>query len=698
MSELQDMKNLKKLSVSQFNPLEKISTPAVIAKLNRLGISRPEDLLVFFPIRYEDETQIFEIMDAPEREPVQIEVTVIQAKVEFRPRRQLVVTVEDCSGRAILRFLHFYPSQQRALEPGSRIRALGELRTGRQRIREMVHPKCKKIVEHDQLPSTLTPIYATTKGLTQPAIRKAVMRAFEVVAQADTLSSKQLNDLGLPRFSDAVTTLHRPTSDIDQSLLKDRRGPLWARVSFDELLAQQLIMRQNYNKREKYTAPVMQPDSSRTKKFLAMLEFDLTKAQKNAFSEIQADMSNRIPMRRLLQGDVGSGKTVVSALAALQAIEAGYQVALMVPTEILSEQHFKKIEGWLTVLGIKVERLTGSMGKKDRVLIRDNIKSGLAQIVVGTHALFQSEVAFKNLGLVIIDEQHRFGVKQRLALIDKGADRMNQTHQLMMSATPIPRSLAMSFFGDLDVSVIDELPPGRIPITTKLVNNSRRQEVFERVKDTCHLGQQVYWVCPLIEESETLQLETALETFKVIQDEFPNLRIGVVHGRMKGHDKSKIMQEFSKGDVHLLVATSVIEVGVDVPNATVMVIENAERMGLSQLHQLRGRIGRGSAASTCILLYSAKLTDTARLRLKIIYENIDGFEVARADLELRGPGEVLGARQSGMPMLRYADLERDSDLLEKAERMASDFLLNQPAQARQHIERWYGSREKLVEV
>ena len=692
------MKNSKKLSISQFNPLEKISTPAVIAKLNRLGISRPEDLLVFFPIRYEDETQIFEIMGAPERESVQIEVTVIQAKVEFRPRRQLVVTVEDCSGRAILRFLHFYPSQQRALEPGSRIRALGELRIGRQRIREMVHPKCKKIVEHDQLPSTLTPIYATTKGLTQPAIRKAVMRAFEVVAQADTLSSKQLNDLGLPRFSDAVTTLHRPTSDIDQSLLKDRRGPLWARVSFDELLAQQLIMRQNYNKREKYTAPVMQPDSSRTKKFLAMLEFDLTKAQKNAFSEIQADMSNRIPMRRLLQGDVGSGKTVVSALAALQAIEAGYQVALMVPTEILSEQHFKKIEGWLTVLGIKVERLTGSMGKKDRVLIRDNIKSGIAQIVVGTHALFQSEVAFKNLGLVIIDEQHRFGVKQRLALIDKGADRMNQTHQLMMSATPIPRSLAMSFFGDLDVSVIDELPPGRMPITTKLVNNSRRQEVFERVKDTCHLGQQVYWVCPLIEESETLQLETALETFKVIQDEFPNLRIGVVHGRMKGHDKSKIMQEFSKGDVHLLVATSVIEVGVDVPNATVMVIENAERMGLSQLHQLRGRIGRGSAASTCILLYSAKLTDTARLRLKIIYENIDGFEVARADLELRGPGEVLGARQSGMPMLRYADLERDTDLLEKAERMASDFLLNQPAQARQHIERWYGSREKLVEV
>jgi ATP-dependent DNA helicase RecG len=629
---------------------------------------------------------------------VQIEVTVIQAKVEFRPRRQLVVTVEDCSGRAILRFLHFYPSQQRALEPGSRIRALGELRIGRQRIREMVHPKCKKIVEHDQLPSTLTPIYATTKGLTQPAIRKAVMRAFEVVAQADTLSSRQLKHLGLPRFSDAVTTLHRPTSDIDQSLLKDRRGPLWARVSFDELLAQQLIMRQNYNKREKYTAPVMQPDSSRIKKFLAMLEFDLTKAQKNAFSEIQADMSNRIPMRRLLQGDVGSGKTVVSALAALQAIEAGYQVALMVPTEILSEQHFKKIEGWLTVLGIKVERLTGSMGKKDRVLIRDNIKSGIAQIVVGTHALFQSEVVFKNLGLVIIDEQHRFGVKQRLALIDKGADRMNQTHQLMMSATPIPRSLAMSFFGDLDVSVIDELPPGRMPITTKLVNNSRRQEVFERVKDTCHLGQQVYWVCPLIEESETLQLETALETFKVIQDEFPNLRIGVVHGRMKGHDKSKIMQEFSKGDVHLLVATSVIEVGVDVPNATVMVIENAERMGLSQLHQLRGRIGRGSAASTCILLYSAKLTDTARLRLKIIYENIDGFEVARADLELRGPGEVLGARQSGMPMLRYADLERDTDLLEKAERMASDFLLNQPAQARQHIERWYGSREKLVEV
>ncbi len=684
--------------VSQFNPLSQVSTPAVSAKLSRLGISRPQDLLVFFPIRYEDETQVYEIMGAPEREPVQIEVTVIQAKVEFRPRRQLVVTVEDCSGRAIFRFLHFYPSQQRALEPGARIRALGEFRPGRQRTREMVHPKCKKLVNHDQLPTTLTPVYATTKGLTQPAIRKAVTRAFEIVDQVDTLSLKQLKDLGLPSFSDAVTTLHRPTSDIDQSLLKNRRGPLWARVSFDELLAQQLIMRQNYDKREKYSAPIMQPGSTRIKKFLSTLEFELTKAQKKALSEIQADMSNRVPMRRLLQGDVGSGKTVVSALAALQAIEAGYQVALMVPTEILSEQHFKKIEGWLTILGIKVERLTGSMGKKDRAFIRSNIKTGSAQIVVGTHALFQSDVVFKNLGLVIIDEQHRFGVKQRLALIDKGADRMNQTHQLMMSATPIPRSLAMSFFGDLDVSVIDELPPGRVPITTKLVNNSRRQEVFDRVKDTCHLGQQVYWVCPLIEESETLQLETALETFKTIQGEFPNLRIGIVHGRMKAHEKSKIMEEFSKGDVHLLVATSVIEVGVDVPNATVMVIENAERMGLSQLHQLRGRIGRGSAASTCILLYSSRLTDTARLRLKIIYENIDGFEVARADLELRGPGEVLGARQSGMPMLRYADLERDADLLLKAERMASEFLLHHPAQARLHIDRWYGSREKLVEV
>ncbi|MDC1311061.1 ATP-dependent DNA helicase RecG [Burkholderiales bacterium] len=692
------MKNRAINSPDQFSNLEKVATPAVRAKLIKLGISRAEDLLTFFPIRYEDETHVFKINEAPERESIQIEVTVIQAKVEFRPRRQLVVSVEDTTGIASLRFLNFYPSQQRMLEAGVRIRVVGEFRLNRQHVKEMVHPRYKKIIADDELPTTLTPVYATTKGLGQASIRKTVTRAFAVADQSDTLLPFHLRDLGLPSFCDTVNTLHRPRADVDPALLKDRSSRFWARLSFDELLAQQLIMRKNYDKRELYSAPIMSVVNSRIELFLSRLGFKLTNAQERALSEIQSDISEKFPMRRLLQGDVGSGKTVIAALAALQTIDAGYQVALMVPTEILSEQHFKKIEGWLTILGISVERLTGSLTKSERNQTIEKIKSGVAHIVVGTHALFQSDVAFKKLGLVIVDEQHRFGVKQRLALVDKGADKLNQTHQLMMSATPIPRSLAMSFFGDLDVSVIDELPPGRIPITTKLVSNSRRGEVFQRIQDTCQSGQQVYWVCPLIEESEALQLETAIQTHELIQAQFPSLNIGIVHGRLKSQEKTRIMGEFTHGDIHLLVATSVIEVGVDVPNATVMVIENAERMGLSQLHQLRGRIGRGSGASTCILLYSSKLTDAARSRLKIIYENIDGFEVARADLQLRGPGEILGARQSGLPMLRYADPERDVLLLEKAKHFAPDFLTNHTELAERHIDRWYGSREKFSEV
>ncbi|MDP4837184.1 MAG: ATP-dependent DNA helicase RecG [Burkholderiales bacterium] len=692
------MKSSAKESVDQHHHLDGIGTPIVRSKLSRLGISRTQDLLLFFPLRYEDETQVFRISEAPERDLVQIEVTVVQAKVEFRPRRQLVVTVKDETDSVILRFLHFYPNQQRMLEVGTRIRVVGELRMGRQRLREMVHPRVKKIIENNPLPTTLTPVYPTTKGLSQASIRKAVAQAFTIADQSDTLLPSFLTELGLPSFSETVSMLHRPTPDVDSAVLRDSGGAFWGRISFDELLAQQLIMRKNYDKREQYSAPLMMPNAIEMKKFLDRLNFQLTRAQNRVLAEIQTDMAERVPMRRLLQGDVGSGKTVIAALAALQAIGSGYQVALMVPTEILSEQHFKKIEEWLTVLGITVERLTGSLTKKERSAVIEKIASGSAQFIVGTHALFQDDVVFKNLGLVIIDEQHRFGVKQRLALVGKGADRLNQTHQLMMSATPIPRSLAMSFFGDLDVSAIDELPPGRVPITTKLVSNSRREEVLQGVQETCHLGQQVYWVCPLIEESEVLQLETAIQTHETIQAQFPKLRIGIVHGRMKAQDKTAVMEKFSSGEINLLVATTVIEVGVDVPNATVMVIENAERMGLSQLHQLRGRIGRGACASTCILLYGPKLTDIARARLKIIYETIDGFEVAQADLHLRGPGEILGARQSGMPMLRYADIERDVLLLEAAKRLAPDFLAHHPKLAERHIDRWYGSREKYSEV
>ncbi len=403
-------------------------------------------------------------------------------------------------------------------------------------------------------------------------------------------------------------------------------------------------------------------------------------------------------MRRLLQGDVGSGKTVLAGIAALQALEAGFQVALMVPTEILSEQHFSKIESWMTGLGIDVVRLTGSISKSEREKAVSDIKAGLAQFVIGTHALFQEHVHFKKLGLVIIDEQHRFGVKQRLALLDKGEGGLMQAHQLMMSATPIPRSLAMSFFGDLDVSSIEELPPGRTPVTTKLVSNSRRDEVFSRIRESCQSGQQAYWVCPLIDESESLQLETALKTFERMSQQFPDLRVGLVHGRLKGAEKATVMDSFSKGDLDLLVATTVIEVGVDVPNATVMVIEHAERMGLSQLHQLRGRVGRGTASSSCILLFDPKLTDLAKERLKIIYESADGFKVAQEDLRLRGPGEVLGARQSGVPMLRYADIERDVSLLNMAKKFAPIFLESYPEQAERHIDLWYGSKEKYTEV
>ena len=692
------MKNSPKKSADQHNDLDGIGTPIVRTKLSRLGITRAQDLLLFFPLRYEDETRIFRIAEAPERDLVQIEVTVAQAKVEFRPRRQLVVTVEDDTGSVILRFLHFYPNQQRMLEVGARIRVVGELRMGRHRLREMVHPRVKKINENNPLPSTLTPVYPTTKGLSQPSIRKAVAQAFTIADQSDTLLQSYLTDLGLPSFAETVSMLHRPSSDVDPKVLKDSRGIFWGRISFDELLAQQLIMRKNYDKREQYTAPLMKPNTIEMKTFLDQLNFQLTNAQNRVLAEIQTDMAARVPMRRLLQGDVGSGKTVIAALAALQAIGSGYQAALMVPTEILSAQHFKKIEEWLTVLGITVERLTGSLTQKERAIVSEKIASGTAQLIVGTHALFQDDVIFNNLGLVIIDEQHRFGVKQRLALIGKGANRLNQTHQLMMSATPIPRSLAMSFFGDLDVSALDELPPGRVPITTKLVSNTRREEVFQRVQETCHMGQQVYWVCPLIEESEVLQLETAIQSHEIIQVRFPKLRVGIVHGRMKSKDKTAVMEQFTNGGVDLLVATTVIEVGVDVPNATVMVIENAERMGLSQLHQLRGRIGRGACASTCILLYGQKLTDIARARLKIIYENIDGFEVAQADLQLRGPGEILGARQSGMPMLRYADIERDTLFLEAARRLAPEFLAHHPKLAERHIDRWYGSREKYSEV
>jgi ATP-dependent DNA helicase RecG len=545
------------------------------------------------------------------------------------------------------------------------------------------------------LKQALTPVYPTTASLSQTTLRRLVDQVLAQDALQDTLPHSLLQRLNLPDFASTIRLLHQPSPEISLATLENREHPAWQRLAFDELLAQQLSMRRHYARRREQQAPALPANNLLTQKFIQALPFALTRAQQKVVAEISSDLTRPHPMQRLLQGDVGSGKTVVAALAALQAIENGRQVALMAPTEILAEQHYHKLAGWLNPLGINVVWLTGSQSKKQREPSIQACLDGTAQLAIGTHALFQDKVDFANLALSIIDEQHRFGVHQRLALRQKG----KETHQLMMSATPIPRTLSMSYYADLDVSVIDELPPGRTPITTKLLADNRREEVINGVRDACLQGQQVYWVCPLIEESEALEdIQTALDTHATLSATLPELRVGLVHGRLKQAEKQMVMQQFVDGHIHLLVATTVIEVGVDVPNASLMVIEHAERFGLSQLHQLRGRVGRGATKSACILLYQKPLSETARARLKVIYENVDGFEIARADLHLRGPGEFLGVRQSGVPMLKIADLERDAGLLEEARALADSLLREQPQVAELHLSRWLGQAEEYVKV
>jgi ATP-dependent DNA helicase RecG len=578
-----------------------------------------------------------------------------------------------------------------------RVRAFGEVRHGFFGP-EMVHPRYKVVREGAAIPQALTPIYPTTAGLSQESLRRLIEQALAESDLADTLPASTTSGLELPRFRDAVRFLHNPPPGVVQEDLIAREHPAWRRIKFDELLAQQLSMRLHHERRRAASAPALQPKRKLTRALLASLPFALTGAQQRALAQVERDLEETHPMQRLLQGDVGSGKTVVAALAALQAVENGAQVAIMAPTEILAEQHYRKFSEWLAPLGIEVIWLAGALRKRAKAEALEAVASGRAQLAVGTHALFQEEVRFENLGLAIVDEQHRFGVHQRLALRMKGTRSDVQPHQLMMSATPIPRTLAMSYYADLDVSVIDELPPGRTPVATKLVSDTRRDEVVRRVRDACMGGSQAYWVCPLIEESETLQLKTALETYESVRAAFPDLRVGLVHGRLKSDEKTAVMNAFQKGEIQLLVATTVIEVGVDVPNASLMVIEHAERMGLSQLHQLRGRVGRGAAQSACILLYQSPLTPTARERLKIVYENSDGFEVARHDLRIRGPGELLGARQSGIPMLRFADLSSDIDILDAARDTAERLLRENPEAADAHLERWLGGRHELLKV
>ncbi len=671
--------------------------PAVAARLGKLGIRRAFDLVLHLPLRYEDETVCHPIAQAPRGVDTQVEAVVIDSEVKYRPRPQLVARLHDPTGELTVRLLHFYPSQRKQFTPGNRLRLCGEIKGGFFGA-EMIHPRVRVVSEGAPLPDRLTPVYPTTAGLSQFALRQAVRGAIAREALDDTLPEAVRRRLHLPEFADAIRLLHDPPPDVPPESLETRSHPAWLRIKFDELLAQQISMRLHRARRDTTSAHPLADSGDLGGRLRAALPFALTEAQERTLREIRQDLARRHPMQRLLQGDVGSGKTVVSAMAALIAIGNGFQVAVMAPTEILAEQHYLSFRQWLEPLGIRVVWLSGSLGARDRRSALEAVESGAAAMAVGTHALFQNAVKFPNLALAIIDEQHRFGVHQRLALRLKGANGDELPHQLMMSATPIPRTLAMSYYADLDVSVIDEMPPGRTPVVTKLLSESRREEVLQFVRDTCAAGGQAYWVCPLIEESEQLQLATALETHQTLSAAFEGLRVGLVHGRLPAAEKAAVMQAFQQGEVHLLVATTVIEVGVNVPNASLMVIEHAERMGLAQLHQLRGRVGRGAAESACILLYQQPLSETARARLKIIYEHTDGFLIAQKDLELRGPGEILGARQSGTPMLRFADPVLDVSLLEAARDVAQAMLRDHRALAERHLDRWLGGREELLRV
>ena len=668
------------------------ATPLVADKLKTLGLHTQADLVLHLPLRFEDETRITAVADVVPGATAQFDVTVVSTEIAYRPKRQLVSRVEDDSGELVLRFLNFYPSQQKVLQPGARLRVFGEVRGGFWGS-EIIHPRFHVLHGEEALPTALTPVYPTTAGLGQATLRKLIMRALNEADLAETLPAPVVARLKLKDFATSVRALHFPPPGLAAEALAQHQKPYWQRIAFDELLAQQISLRQAYAARRARGAPVLSGDGRLTKALLAQLPFRLTQAQLRVWHEIDTDLQQPHPMQRLLQGDVGSGKTIVAALAMLRAVEAGHQAALMAPTEILAEQHYRKLATWLAPLGIDVAWLSGSQKKKDKQAAIAKVSAGETALIVGTHALIEEGVEFARLGLAIVDEQHRFGVRQRLALKQKGV----QSHQLAMSATPIPRTLAMSYYADLDVSVIDELPPGRTPVLTKLVAAARREEIVERVRDLCRSGRQVYWVCPLIEESEALQLKTAQETFEHLSAELPELRIGLVHGRLKPDEKAAVMAGFVKNEINLLVATTVIEVGVDVPNASLMVIEHAERFGLAQLHQLRGRVGRGAAESACILLYEQPLSESARARLKIIYENIDGFEIARQDLHLRGPGEFVGARQSGLPLLRFADLE-DVALVEAARGAAEELLTQWPDHAERHLARWLGGRAELLKA
>jgi len=671
------------------------------ARRPRRGPVRPEDVLFVLPLRYEDRTRVQAIGTLQEGQRAVVEGEVLLAEVAFRRRRQLLVRLADGSGSLTLRFFYFSNAQREGLGRGTLLRAHGEVRRGPLGM-EFVHPEYRRITRYGEpLPQTLTPIYPASESWTQGRLRMLIERALEGLAREELpelLPASLLRRLGLPDLRGALEFLHRPPAGTSPEVLAGGRHPAQRRLAFEELLAYQLsLLELRRRARSESAAPLPDPAGLEAR-LLQTLPFHLTGAQRRVLDEVDRDLTERTPMARLIQGDVGCGKTVIAAAAAARAIGSGAQVAFMAPTELLAEQHARALTRWFEPLGITVSLLTGSQRARARRAALLGLASGHTRLCVGTHALFQQEVRFDALALAIIDEQHRFGVQQRLLLAAKGAGEAHAPHQLIMSATPIPRTLAMTLYADLDVSIVDELPPGRTPVRTVVVPQEKRAPIVARIDAACRDGRQVYWVCPLIEESEELECQAAEETAQALAEALPARRVELLHGRMPPARKERVMQEFAAGAIDLLVATTVIEVGVDVPNASLMVIENAERMGLAQLHQLRGRVGRGAHESSCVLLYRSPLSPLARARLAAIRDSNDGFAIARRDLELRGAGELLGRAQTGLAQLRIADLVRDADLLEEVRGIASTLLESSPQRVAALRERWIGEREQYGRV
>ncbi len=681
--------------------------PQVARRLEKLGVSTVQDLLFHLPYRYEDRTRVVPMGGLRPGDPAVVEGEVQLAEVRFGRRRSLLVRVTDGTGSLTLRFFHFSTAQQSAFQRGVRVRCYGEARAGATTL-EMVHPEYRLVTEADPLPveDHLTPVYPTTEGVHQLSLRRLAAQALarldapagaEIVLP-EWLPQQVLQRFRLPSLPEAVRYVHHPPPGAPLAELAEGVHPAQQRLAFEELLAHHLSLRRLRHKARRQRAPSLDGGGELLESFIAALPFALTAAQGRVVGEIRADLAATHPMLRLVQGDVGSGKTVVAACAALQAVQSGFQAAVMAPTELLAEQHYRSFRRWLEPLGVQVAWLAGKTKGAARSARLDAIAGGEASVAVGTHALFQADVAFARLGLVIVDEQHRFGVHQRLALREKGRSDGRRPHQLTMTATPIPRTLAMTLYADLDVSVIDELPPGRTPVQTVVVSDKRRDEVVARVRQACAQGRQAYWVCTLIEESEALQCQAASDTAALLTEALPELRVGLVHGRLKGREKEQVMGAFKDGHIDLLVATTVIEVGVDVPNASLMIIENPERLGLAQLHQLRGRVGRGAVASSCVLMYRPPLSGSARERMGVMRDTADGFEIARRDLELRGPGEVLGTRQTGMLQLRIADLVRDQGQLAAVEKAAELLLREYPERVNPLIRRWLGNAVRYGDV